>query len=105
MRKFYLVKSVRDYRTADHLEHGYETECDYRRALRILQSRFAGRVGECVDEKHGFLRLRFTDTPDASPVYGWFPPILLAQTEPPEQDENLRTETAKSPLDEIFGFD
>lgn len=103
-KKYYRVRTDTNYKTSDHLQHGYEKESDYRRALRILQSRFAGRVGECVDEKYGLFRLRFTDTPDGSPAEIWFPQILLVASNPvrPSADEECNR---SSLLDEIFGFD
>lgn len=103
MSSFYRVRTDTDYKTSDHLRHGYEEECDYQRSLRLLQKRFAGRVGEAIDSRHDFLLLRFSDTPDRSDTTIWLPRLLLQETPPPRRE--AETDPVEAMLDEVFGFD
>ncbi|MDD6017122.1 MAG: hypothetical protein PUC18_12765 [Prevotellaceae bacterium] len=86
----------------DHLMHGYEERSDFERALRQLIKKWENRVGECVGGRHGFLLLRFHDTPGGRPDEAWLPLYLLQETEPPERKKKTREEIE---LDEAFGFD
>lgn len=102
-RRYFRIRKDTDYRTRDHLQHGYEEERDYRRALRELQKYFADRVGEAVGKRYGFTLLRFRDAPDGSVEERWLPDFLL-QAMPPPSEPSPEDETEKM-LDEIFGFD
>jgi len=89
----------------DYLWHGYETRQDFKHALRNLVNLWHDRVGECVAEHHGFLLLRFHDTPGGKPDEEWLPRYLLQPTDPPiyrNQDDRSEIETV---LDQAFGFD
>ena len=92
----------------DYMMHGYETRSKFETALRELAQRWHGRVGECVDERNGFLRLRFHDTPGGLPDEAWLPRYLLLPTAMPdylaERENSVHDETEEE-LDRIFGFD
>ena len=105
--RFYLVVSNLDRAPlADHLLHGYESRWDFYRALRRLLSRWKGRIGECVDERHGFLLLRFHDTPGGKPDEEWLPLYLLEPVEKPQYiQERVKRNDILEELDEAFGFD
>ena len=48
-RQFYqVIHDHYDVRTSDHLEHGFEEERDYRKALRLLVERWRDRIGEAT---------------------------------------------------------
>lgn len=105
-KTFYQVLSTIDQAPLrDYLLHGYETRRDFEDALRRLVRRWQGRTGECIDERHGFLHLRFHDTPGGKPDEAWLPHYILRQSSiaiSTEQDElNVDTEE----LDRIYGFD
>lgn len=105
-KKYYKVTTDTNYKTSDHLQHGYETEHDYKLALRQLLKRFAGRVGELVDERHDFYRLMFRDTPDGQSVEQWLPAFLLLRAEPPHKEQtDTRSFICEEGVDDIFGFD
>ena len=87
----------------NHLEQGYETERDFRRALRLLVERWHGRTGEAVGERHGFTLLRFHDTPGSVPDEAWLPDYLLRQTDDPGYEDD--TSESMSELNSAFGFD
>ena len=103
---FYLVSSdLRRVPVADHLMHGYEDKWEFYKAIRRLVDRWKGRVGECVDERHGFLLLRFHDTPGGKPDEEWLPRYILLPAAVPEyMHEEPPDETAEV-LDRAFGFD
>jgi hypothetical protein len=67
--------------TEDHLEQGYENECDYRAALLRIYNKWRGRTGECVGTRNGFVQLRFLDTPGTKQDKAWLPTFLLSETE------------------------
>lgn len=102
-----VITTLRNAPLRDHLQHGYEFEDDFRHALRTLINRWRNRTGECIEERSGFLRLRFHDTPGGRPDEEWLPLYLLQEvTTPP-----YATETAADShdddheLDQAFGFD
>lgn len=105
--EYYTVTdTLRNVPLRDHLLHGYELEDDFRRAVRKLVDRWHGRVGECIEERNGFLLLRFHDTPGGLPDEARLPRYILEECdEPPyimeeeEDDEMLRE------IDKAFGFD
>lgn len=102
-----VVNDIWGLRLPDPLEHGYETEQDFRQALRRLVGRWRGRVGEAVGERHGFFLLRFHDTPGGRPDEAWFPAYILQEVDAPDymsadQDE---TDEITKELDRIFGFE
>jgi len=92
----------------DYLMHGYESELDFRHALRQLVNRWKRRVGECVGERNGFLLLRFHDTPGGRPDEAWLPKYLLQSAERPgyaaAEGPGSSDETEEE-LDRAFGFD
>ncbi len=105
-KSFYLVlPRLRDV-PADHHQYGYETELAFAEAIHKLFQQWRDQVGECIDMRYGFHRLRFYN------CYGghedvWFPNFMLRQTAPPKgysvQDE-AEAEIERA-LDEAFGFD
>ena len=106
-KTFYQVLSTLDRAPLrDYLLHGYETRRDFEQALRRLVSRWQGRTGERIDERHGFLLLRFHDTPGGKPDEEWLPLYLLEPVAMPEymmaQDSS---EEDAGELDRIYGFD
>ena len=106
---FRVVHDHYNLRTSDHLEHGYEEESDYRKALRLLVERWHDRIGEAVDERHGeFLLLRFHDTPGGVPDEAWLPRLVLDSVPVPDymvQQESTSSDSINAALDEAFGFD
>lgn len=105
--KFFSVSvDPRDAPLRDYLWHGYESRRDFYDALRSLSNRWRNRVGECVAERNGFLRLRFHDTPGGRPDEEWLPRYLLTAAEVPDyiRDSEEPDETEQA-LDEAFGFD
>ena len=105
-RRFYLVTGRIDKAPLrDHLWHGYEEKADFRNALRELAERWRGRVGECVAERNGFLRLRFHDTPGGLPDEDWLPPYLLEPAPMPDYLNIPEPDPLERELDEAFGFD
>ena len=108
MGKLYrVIPNLYHTKVPDNLEFGYETKELFRDALRRLLDRFACRTGECIGDRHGFLRLRFHDTPGGRPDEAWMPMCLIRDTgevmpepdEPDEQDELIRE------IDEAMGFE
>ena len=104
---FFIVSSSLDGAPVrDHLLHGFESRRDFEAALRNLVSRWHGRVGECIDERHGFLLLRFHDTPGGKPDEEWLPRYLLQPADVPEyMMEADNPDDVTRELDEAFGFD
>lgn len=106
--KFYKVTA--DYDRApvkEFREHGYETKWDFYLALREIGERWRDRVGECVDERNGFRRLRFHDTPGGRPDEAWIPDYLMDATEMPDwiREAIKPVDPIEKALDEAFGFD
>lgn len=101
---FYLVLDDESkWPTDQHLEHGYENEWDYYRALRRIVNRWKGRTGELIGERDGFMCLRFHDTPGGKPDMAWVPDFLLQCTQMP--DYLKPKDAAEEALDQAFGFD
>ena len=100
-REFYIVSvDPRDAPLRDHLLHGYETRRDFYDALRALSARWRNRVGERVGERHGFLLLRFHDTPGGVPDEEWLPRYLLK----PHSVSDDTPEPGEEASDHAFGF-
>lgn len=89
----------------DHLLHGYESRWDFEKALRALVRKWQGRVGECVGERHGFLLLRFHDTPGGNPDEEWIPRYLLKAASRPDYLSSSTDEKTDEEIDKAFGFD
>jgi hypothetical protein len=107
-RYYTVVTTIGNALLRDHLRHGYEFEEDFRHALRNLVNRWRGRVGECVEERNGFRRLRFHDTPGGRPDEEWLPAYLLQEvTDPPYTAKPAATpqDELEQELDRAFGFD
>ncbi len=104
-RLFYKVSNdPDDAPLRDYLLHGYENRSDFYDAIRRLVRRWHDRVGERVGERHGFLRLRFHDTPGGRPDEAWIPVYLLKQAEAPVFKVDERSDLEKE-IDQAFGFD
>lgn len=106
--KFYTVMD--NYRQAPlsrYVEHGFELQEDYRDALKKLISRWHDRIGECIDERNGFKRLRFHDTPSVRPDEEWLPDYLLGEMPPDTYKMFVHPDknSFESELDRAFGFD
>lgn len=102
------VATLRHAPLRDHLQHGYEFQEDFRQALRVLVNRWRGRVGECVEERSGFLRLRFHDTPGGRPDEEWLPLYLLQEVTTPhyaDRHDDHPHDPMEQELDEAFRFD
>ncbi len=108
-RQFYqVIHDHYDLRTSDHLEHGYEEESDYRKALRLLVERWHDRIGEAVDTRYEFRLLRFHDTPGGVPDEAWLPLLVLEPVPVPDymrEEESSSSDSINEELDEAFGFD
>lgn len=103
---FFLVNSdIEQAPLRDYLQHGYETKQDFRCALRQLVDRWRGRVGERIDERHGFFLLRFHDTPGGKPDEAWLPRYLLQSVAPPDNGNMEGMDEQEQELDKVFGFD
>ena len=66
-RYYKVVSNLTNAPVRDYLLHGYETRRDFCDALDRIVRRWRGRVGERIDERHGFYLLRFHDTPGGKP--------------------------------------
>lgn len=106
--KYYrVISNLYQIRLPDPLEYGYEYRSDFSRALWKLIDLWKKRVGECINERNGFLQLRFHDTPGGKPDEAWVPGCLLVEEEhpeyvapaPPEEPDDFEKE-----LDSIIGF-
>lgn len=91
-------------RMPDHLSFGYESAQDFRLAIRELVGRWGNRVGERIDERNGFYRLRFVDTPGGRPDEAWLPAFLLERVEDGEEDV-AEDDGIEAEIDSAFGFD
>ena len=108
-RQFYRVINGTELwymKLPDHLEHGFETERDFREALEKLVRMWHDQIGESVGERYEFLRLRFCDIPGGGSEEDWLPRYLLepAPDYVPPDERNVVDELTKE-LDEAFGFD
>jgi len=92
---------------SEHLLHGYENERDFRCALRDIRDRWNGRVGECIDIRHGFRRLRFHDTPGGKLDETWIPDYLLKPEKTPAYmlEPKHEPDETEIEIDKAFGFD
>lgn len=92
----------------DYLQHGYETRDLFEAALEKLVQRWHDRIGEQIDKRNDFLRLRFHDTPGGLPDEAWLPRYLLTSTEMPDylvEPEKTEYDELEEELDRIFAFD
>ena len=108
-RRFYQVtRREEDAPLRDHLLHGYEEREYFEKAVRNLIKMWRDRIGEAVDERNGFLLLRFHDTPGGMPDEAWLPQYLLKSVPIPDYmivREPTEEELIKAELDKAFGFD
>lgn len=106
-RKFYRVSNdPDDAPLRDYLEHGFESYRDFLNAVRRIVDLWHYRVGESVDERNGFRRLRFHDTPGGKPDEAWIPVYLLTETEiPGYMCEQTPIDEIEEDIDKAFGFD
>lgn len=104
---FYTVTTeISRHVLRDHLLHGYESRRDFEEALRSLAKKWQGRIGECIGERHGFMHLRFHDTPGGDPDEEWIPRYLLKVADRPDYLPSSPTDEDKDEdLDKAFGFD
>lgn len=107
-RRFFRVSSdLSRVPLKDHLLHGYEDKDDFYEAVRALSIRWYERTGEAKDERHGFIRLRFHDTPGGIPEEAWLPEYLLVETEMPRylvERESRVIDPLEEEINEAFGF-
>ena len=108
-RKFYrVIHDTWNIKLPDHLENGFEDRQEFRRAVSKIIERWHDRIGEAIDERHGFLLLRFYDTPGGVLDQDWLPPYLLRPVEAPEyitSDEPSSSEELTEELYRAYGFD
>lgn len=101
-----VVTDLSEAPISDYLMHGYTSKWDFYHALFDLACRWENRIGECVEERHDFRRLRFHDTLGGRPDEEWFPKYILRPApvpeylRPPTPEELLEEE-----LDRAFGFE
>lgn len=104
---FQVNKNLEGAPLRDHLLHGYESLRSFERALDELLDRWRNRTGEGVDERHGFVLLRFHDTPGGKPDEAWIPRFLLHPVDVPEymvsHDDSV--DETEEELNSVFGFD
>jgi len=105
--KFYRVSNdPYDAPLRDYLEHGFESRREYLDAVCRLVRLWHGRIGECIEERNGFRRLCFHDTPGGKPDEAWLPVYLLTETEAPEyMCEHIPTDEIEEEINDAFGFD
>ena len=103
-KKYYRICPI-PHILPDFREYGYEDEHSFYRGLNMLNSRYCGRVGEYCAERHAFLLLRFSDTPDAQAVEEWMPKFVCEPAAPPDIDDMRLGVHDNAELDEAFGFD
>lgn len=103
--KYYKVSGdVNRAPLRDHLMHGYEFRRDFYTAIRDLTGLWKDRVGECIDEQHGFLLLRFHDTPGGRPDEARIPLYLLDETDIPDYMIPDPDEEVERAIDEALGY-
>ena len=103
-----MSRNPEDAPLRDYLLHGYEERIDFYRAVRRLTERWHDRVGERIGERHGFLLLRFHDTPGGKPDEEWLPLYLLTEVSDPgypPPSEPSSSEELTAELDRAYGFD
>lgn len=105
--EFYLVEA--DYDKApvtQYREFGYDSKWDFYLALRKVGERWRDRVGECIEERHGFRKLRFHDTPGGRPDEEWIADFLLVRTKMPDwiREALEPIDPIEKELDEAFGL-
>lgn len=94
----------------DHLLHGYEYRQDFQLALQQLIDRWHDRIGEQIDERSGFIRLRFYDTPGGLPDEAWLPTYLLTPIAQAPRGQNAQSprgpnDSLENEINLAFGFD
>lgn len=113
-RRWWLVKNTRwEPQLAevaplrDYMMHGYETRKEFVDALGHLVERWGERIGEQIDERNGFVKLRFHDTPGGYTDEAWLPLYLIDETEIPEYivDMEREPDPIEQELDHAFGID
>lgn len=100
---YVVVNNISHALINDHLQHGYADKWDFLAALKNILNLWQGRSGECVAERHGFLTLRFHDTPGGKPDEAKIPFYLLQPTAPPPPPEPV--DEFQQEIDRAFGFD
>ena len=106
--KYFKVLTPMDIyymRLPSHLEYGYEDKDDFEGAIRRLSLRWQNRIGERIDERHGFKRLRFHDTPGGKPDEEWLPDFMLVEVEKPEWMIKPERDEIEEEIERIFSFD
>ena len=102
---FYKVKDVIRKIPRDFHSFGYEDEHSFSKALHALHSKWAGLLGECINERNGFLCLRFRN------IYrkyedAWIPAFMLDRKPNPSGEIQDRERKAlEEVLNSAFGFD
>lgn len=106
-RRFYRVSgNPYDAPLRDHLLHGYEERRDFFVAVRQLCRLWKDREGEAIDSRHGFLLLRFHDTPGGKPDEAWIPDYLLKPVAVPDAFlEEEQGDDDEMDIHSFFGFD
>lgn len=103
--KYYkVISTLWNRRLPDAREHGFTEDRDFRHTLWQMVDRWKGREGECVQERNGFMRIRFHDTPGGKPDEAWMPSFLLEETDAPPGDPEP-SDGLGDELDDAFGFD
>lgn len=108
-RTFYEVENdLHRAPLAEYIANGFEEKYMFEEALHRLLQRWHDRIGEQVDERHGFVRLRFHDTPGGCPDEAWLPLYLVHPVDMPDylkEPEHDERDEIERELDRIFGFD
>lgn len=105
-RKYYRVTTdLYHLKLPSPMDYGYESESDFREAVNKLARFWYDRMGYSVDDRNGFLRIRFTDTPGGMPDEAWMPKFLLIPIPPPPAEEKEEEDEMIRELDDILGFD
>lgn len=101
---FKVTNDVDKAPLADYTMHGYTSKWDFYEAVRAVVERWRGRIGECVQERHGFRKLRFHDTPGGRPDEEWIADYLLEPTARPDYMNKPEKDPIAEEVDKAFGF-
>lgn len=107
-RLFYKVeKDLHRAPLSDYISNGFEERWLFEEALRRLLERWSNRIGEQIDERHGFVRLCFHDTPGGCPDEAWLPLYMIYPVEIPDYLKDIDDDDhdeIEEELDRIFCF-
>lgn len=102
---FLVARDLSGAPLSDYVSHGYLERKDFEQALHHLTSLWGGRIGEVIDERHDFLRLKFRDMPGRRTEEAWLPLYLLQPCPIPDYLLQQAPDPIVQELDDAFGFE